>query len=114
MTVTHKLFKILSGHNVANGRTDRQTYGRTDGRTDERHTIICPKFYFGRIKIACFLINAVEVAKMFVNYSFFRLCLLHMAKICEGSYFVKIFEIFLVQRNTSVHLQKKMVRNGRF
>jgi len=33
MTVTHKLFKILSGHDVANG----QTYGRTDGQTD-RHT----------------------------------------------------------------------------
>ena len=28
MTVTHKLFKILSGHDVANGRTDRQTDGR--------------------------------------------------------------------------------------
>ena len=25
--------------------------GQTDGRTDERHTIIGPKFYFGRIKI---------------------------------------------------------------
>ena len=45
MTVTHKLFKILSGHDVANGRTD----GWTDGRTDERHTIIRPKFHFGRI-----------------------------------------------------------------
>ena len=42
MTVTHKLFKILSGHDVASGRTD--------GQTDERHTIIRPKFYFGRIK----------------------------------------------------------------
>jgi len=29
MTVTQKLFKILSGHDVANGRTD----GRTDGWT---------------------------------------------------------------------------------
>ena len=45
MTVSRKLFKILSGHDVANGRTDR----RTDGRTDERHTIILPKFHFGRI-----------------------------------------------------------------
>jgi len=51
MTVTHKLFKILSGHYVANGWTDRQTDGRTDEQTDERHTIIRPKFYFGRIKI---------------------------------------------------------------
>jgi len=50
MTVTHKLFKILSGHDVANGRTDGQTDGRTDGQTDGRHTIIRPKFYFGRIK----------------------------------------------------------------
>jgi len=32
MTVTQKLFKILSGHDVANGRTYRQT--------DGRHTII--------------------------------------------------------------------------
>ena len=48
MTVTHKLFKILSGHDVANGRTDRQT----DGQTDGGHTIIRPKFYFGRIKMA--------------------------------------------------------------
>jgi len=47
MTVTHKLLKILRGHDVANGRTDR----RTDGQTDERHTIICPKFHFGRIKM---------------------------------------------------------------
>jgi len=47
MTVTQKLFKILSGHDVAKGRTD----GQTDGRTDRRHTIICPKFYFGHIKI---------------------------------------------------------------
>jgi len=46
MTVSHKLFKILSGHGVANGRTD----GQTDGRTDERHTIIRSKFHFGRIK----------------------------------------------------------------
>jgi len=38
MTVTQKLFKILSGHDLANGRTDG------------RHTIICPKFHFGRIK----------------------------------------------------------------
>jgi len=51
MTVSHKLFKILSGHDVVNGRTDGQTDGRTDGRTDERHTIIRPKFHFGRIKI---------------------------------------------------------------
>jgi len=36
MTVTHKLFKILSGHDVANGRTDRRTDGQTDGRTDRR------------------------------------------------------------------------------
>jgi len=34
MTVTHKLFKILSGHDVANGRTD----GRTDGRTPYHNT----------------------------------------------------------------------------
>jgi len=26
------------------------TDGQTDRRTDERHTIIRPKFYFGRIK----------------------------------------------------------------
>ena len=32
---------------LTDGQTDRQT----DGRTDERHTIIRPKFYFGRIKI---------------------------------------------------------------
>jgi len=51
MTVTHKLFKILNGHDVANGRTDGQTDGRTDGQTDGRHTIIRPKFYFGRIKM---------------------------------------------------------------
>jgi len=42
MNVTQKLFKILSGHDVANGRTD--------GQTDGRHTIIRPKFHFGRIK----------------------------------------------------------------
>ena len=47
MTVSHKLFKILSGHDVSNGRTDVQT----DRRTDERHTIIRPKFHFGRIKM---------------------------------------------------------------
>jgi len=46
MTVTHKFFKILSGHDVSNGRTDRQT--------DECHTIIRPKFLFGRIKIKVF------------------------------------------------------------
>jgi len=51
MTVNYKLFKILSGHDVANGRTDRQTDGRTDGRTNERHTIIRPKFHFGHIKM---------------------------------------------------------------
>jgi len=34
----------------------------------------------GDTKIAYFLINVVESAKMFVNYSFFTLCLLHMAK----------------------------------
>jgi len=38
MTVTHKLFKILSGHDVANGRTDRQTDGQTDGRTPYHNT----------------------------------------------------------------------------
>ena len=38
MTVSQKRFKILSGHDVANGRTDG------------RHTIIRPKFHFGRIK----------------------------------------------------------------
>jgi len=42
MTVTQKLFKILSGHDVANRRTDR--------RTDRRLTIKRPKFHFGRIK----------------------------------------------------------------
>jgi len=41
-TVTQKLFKLLRGHDVANWRTDR--------RTDGRHTIIRPKFHFGRIK----------------------------------------------------------------
>ena len=46
MTVTQKLFKILSGNDVANGPTDR----RTDGQTDGRHTIIRPNFNFGRIK----------------------------------------------------------------
>jgi len=50
MTVTHKLFKILSGHDVANGRADARTDRQTDGRTDERHTIISLKFYFGHIK----------------------------------------------------------------
>ena len=34
MTVTQKLFKILSGHDVANGRTDGQTDRRTDVITD--------------------------------------------------------------------------------
>jgi len=29
MTVTQKLFKILSGHDVANGQTDGQTDGQT-------------------------------------------------------------------------------------
>ena len=29
--------------------TDGQTDGRTDRQTDERHTIIRPKFHFGRI-----------------------------------------------------------------
>ena len=38
MTVTQKLFKILSGHYVANGRTDRQTDGRTDRRTPYHYT----------------------------------------------------------------------------
>jgi len=38
MTVAHKLFKILSGHDVANGRTDRQTDGRTDGQTPYHNT----------------------------------------------------------------------------
>jgi len=33
MTVTQKLFKIWSGHDVANGRSDRRTDGQTDGRT---------------------------------------------------------------------------------
>jgi len=47
MTVTQKLFKILSGHDVAYGQMD----GRTDGPTDGRHTIIRPKFHFGCIKI---------------------------------------------------------------
>jgi len=58
MAVTHKRFKILSGHNIANRRTDRQTDrqtdersdGRKDGRADGPHTIIRPKFHFGRIK----------------------------------------------------------------
>jgi len=31
--------------------TDGQTDGRTDGQTDKRHTIIRPKFHFGRIII---------------------------------------------------------------
>jgi len=34
MPVTQKLFKILSGHDVANGRTDRRTDRQTDGRAD--------------------------------------------------------------------------------
>ena len=38
MIVTNKNFKILSRHDVANGRTDGC------------HTIIRPKFHFGRIK----------------------------------------------------------------
>jgi len=32
MTVTQTLFKILSGHDVANGQTDRQTDGQTSLR----------------------------------------------------------------------------------
>ena len=53
MTVTQKLFNILSGHDVAYGRTDGRTDGQTDGpdgRTNGRHTIIRPKFHFGRTK----------------------------------------------------------------
>jgi len=46
MTVTQKLFKILSGHDVANGQTDR----RRDRQTDGHHTKIRPKFHFGRKK----------------------------------------------------------------
>jgi len=38
MTVTYKLFKILSGHDVANCRTDGHTEGRTDGRTPYHNT----------------------------------------------------------------------------
>ena len=37
MTVTHKLFQILSGHDVANGRTDGRTDRRRYGQTDGRH-----------------------------------------------------------------------------
>ena len=36
---------------LTDGQTDRQTDRRTDRRTDGRHTIIRPKFYFGRIKM---------------------------------------------------------------
>ena len=56
MTVTQKLFKILSRHDVANGRTDR--------RTDKRHTIIRPKFHFRRIKIEfCQIICSIILYK---------------------------------------------------
>ena len=41
-----ELNKIMSGHDVANRRTDRQT--------DGRHTILRPKFHFGRIKTSNF------------------------------------------------------------
>jgi len=48
MAVTHKLFKILSGHDVANGRTDRRADGQTDGWTDGRINHYMPPF--GRLK----------------------------------------------------------------
>ena len=61
--------------------------GRTDGRTHGRRTPdiegsqkLTEHFVLRWAKNACFLINAVEIAKMFVNYSFFTICLLHMAK----------------------------------
>ena len=38
MTVTHKLFKILSGHDVANGLIDGRIDRPTDGRTPYYNT----------------------------------------------------------------------------
>ena len=74
MTVTHKLFKILSGYDVANRRTDRRTDGRTDGRTDrrtdERHTIIRPKFYFGRIKMNYLFITLSNYIYNILNHKY--------------------------------------------
>jgi len=85
-------------------------------RTLKDHKSSLSTLCSGELKIACFLINAVEIAKMFVIFSFFRLCLLHMTKVCEDSHFVKIFEIFFVQRHTctSVHLRKKRYETGDF
>jgi len=74
MTVSHTLFKILSGHDVANGRTDRRTDGRTDGRTDERHTIIRPKFHFGRIKMLCLYLDTLIFGQKLCS----RLSILHV------------------------------------
>ena len=36
---------------LTDGRTYRRTDGQTDGQTDGRHTIIRPKFHFGRIEM---------------------------------------------------------------
>ena len=48
MTVNQKLVMILSGHDVANGRTDRRTDRQTDGRTNAIPWI--RPFLFGPIK----------------------------------------------------------------
>jgi len=77
MTVTQKLFfKILSGYDVANGRTDR----RTDGR--ERHTIIHPQFNFGRTKRNYILKNLFcEHSDLFYFSKFFVIVFNSVVKI---------------------------------
>ena len=48
--------------------TDGQTDRRTDGQTDGGHTIIRPKFYFGRIKIKKVLKKSNFIANSYVNF----------------------------------------------
>ena len=43
------------------------TDGRTDGQTDERHTIIRPKFHFGRIKIILTLLLSLLCVILLYN-----------------------------------------------
>jgi len=86
MTVTHKLFKILSGHDVA--------YGRTDGRTDERHTIIRPKFYFGRIKNKPNCAKILNNAWLCVTNLFWLVQLLNFSSLRPSALVLKLLSIW--------------------
>ena len=77
MTVTHKLFKILSGYDVANGRTDGQTDGRTPYHNTSEVSLRAYKKWIYLHVSTQFIVNVLKTSlyvQMIAIYSLFYSC----------------------------------------